>query len=121
MIENSITPVKSKRCVCSRTLLANIWSSPDTHTHSAIASSHLLVARIQGVRANGWCGCHGYPNDAKLLGCDDGWKEEEEEEDLLLMGAQYFLWQPDGLTNCDIPPGDCRGIVFKNDQTNRRF
>lgn len=80
MIEKSIAPVKSKRCVCSSTLLANIWSSPDTHMHMhmhsaiAIASSHLLVARIQGVRANGWCGCHGYPNDAKLLGCDDGWK-----------------------------------------------
>ena len=111
MIENSITPLKSKRCVCSSTLLANIWSSPDMHTyaHGAIASTHLLVARIQGVRANGWCGCHGYPNDAKLLGCDDGWKEEEA---LLLMGAQYFLWQPDGLTNWDNSPDNCGGIVF---------
>lgn len=103
--------------MCSSTLLANIWSSPDTHMHMhmhsaiAIASSHLLVARIQGVRANGWCGCHGYPNDAKLLGCDDGWKIGGGGGSPV-DGTTVLPWQPDGLTNCDIPPDDCRGIVF---------
>lgn len=53
------------------------------HTYTptyTIPLPHLLpVARIQGVRADGWCGFHGYPNDAKLLVCDDGWRRGGEE------------------------------------------
>lgn len=66
-------------CGCLRACVFVVWhmvisrhtwvnTPPHTQCHCLIVSVSCQDTRV---RANEWCGCHGYPDDAKLLGCND--------------------------------------------------